>query len=198
MVHIEMTKETKNIKSDYLEFKIINSNAFYVQKVVGVIIGIIAILIGGSVMSRGTGGNFISLFIELPFWIEIVLMIMSFVLVGVSVTMQFNKNSRKGILQLQENTVQVDEHNLVLTNKKIEINLNTLKEKGIYKRKFLEGSNNWLTLTENDNSILKIEFLIDSKEKEDQLFKLADKWRELNTITFKDSRTNFWQKWNEF
>jgi hypothetical protein len=198
MVHIEMTKETKNIKPDYLEFKIINSNAFYVQKVVGVIIGIFAILIGGSVMSRGTGGNFISLFIELPFWLEIVLMIMSFVLVCVSVTMQFNKNSRRGILQLQEKIAHVDERNLVLTDKKIEIKLNTLKEKSIYKRKFIEGSNNWLNLTNNDNSISKIEFLIDSREKEDQLLKLADKWKEANKVTINESNTNFWQKWNDF
>ncbi|MGQ7871464.1 hypothetical protein [Sunxiuqinia sp. sy24] len=183
---------------DKLEFKIVNSNSFYIIKIIGVSIGIIGILLGGAVLARGTNGNFISLFIQLPFWLELTLGITSFILIGISVIMQFNKNSEKGLFTVGENSLCVDNKDITLKQKVIIIQTNALKNKPIYKRDFLEGSNNWLKIRENDKSIFDVEFLIDSKEKEDGLLTLIDQWKETNQITFQKSKSNFWQKWNEF
>jgi hypothetical protein len=194
-----MTATNKHINMQNLEFKTIDSKSFYIIKMIGIFIGVIGILIAASVFQRGTNGNLINRFIQLPFWFEMTLGLLSFVLIGISVSMQFNKNSRKGQLCLLPDSIIFDNQKITLNNKSITIFINTVKDKNVYKRSFLEGSNNWLKINSQDKTDYKFEFLIESKGQEDNLIDLTKYWKTNSIeIEMENQKPNLWQSWNDF
>ncbi|MGF7141577.1 hypothetical protein [Roseimarinus sediminis] len=194
-----MTATIEHIDSQNLEFRIIDSKSFYVIKIIGIFLGVIGVLIGASIFQRGTNRNLMSLFTQLPFWLEMTLGLLSFVLIGISVTLQLNKNSKKGKLQLSIDSIEFDSKKISLDNKSITISINKVKNKNIYKRSFLEGSNNWIIIKSYNKPDYKFEFLIESKTQEDNLIELIEYWRtNSNEIKLENQKPSFWQTWNDF
>ena len=87
-----MSEQIENIESQIIELNIINSNAYYIFKIIGIIIGIIGALIAGAILSRGASTPFIDRYIELPLWASLLLYIFTLILLGISVSLQCNKN----------------------------------------------------------------------------------------------------------
>ena len=187
-----------HIEKKLQEFNIIDSNMFYILKIIGVAIAIFDTLLAGMIFSRGASRNFISRYVDIPYSIEIMLYILVFVLVIFSVRLQFNKNSNKGKLCFDESDIKVDEAIFGLKDRKINIYFNSVENKSVFKRSFLEGCNNWVEIIDN-KEIQKKEFRIYSKQQEDELLSQLQAWQESGiAVKINKVRLSFWQKWNEF
>ena len=193
-----MNEQIENIESENTELKIINSNAYYIFKIIGIIIGFIGALISGAILSRGTSKPFIDRYIELPLWATLLLFIFTLILLVISVSLQCNKNKNKGQIFLSKNSIEINKESFPIKSRAIEFYFNSLKYKSSYKRDFMEGCNNWIVFGENGN-LIKKEFRIDSKSHEDNIMRQILKWQEIGIdIKVKEKKRNFWQMWNEF
>lgn len=193
-----MKERIENIESENTELKIINSNAYYIFKIIGIIIGFIGALISGAILSRGRSKPFIDRYIELPLWATLLLFIFTLILLVISVSLQFNKNKNKGQIILSKNSIKINKESFPIKSGAIEFYFNSLKNKSSYKRDFMEGCNNWIVFGENGN-LIKKEFRIDSKSHEDNIMGQILKWQKIGIdIRVKEKKRNFWQMWNEF
>ncbi|WP_346854875.1 hypothetical protein [uncultured Draconibacterium sp.] len=193
-----MSNQTKHIESNIVELKSINSNAFYILKITGVIIASIGVLLGALVFTRGASPNALSRFIELPLSIELFLGFLVFILIILGVSIQFNKYKNKGKIELRDNTIKINEETFSIKNKTIQFYFNSLKNKSTYKRDFMEGCNNWIEF-ENNGKTIKKEFKIESKIHDDNILNQIAKWQHSDIdVKIKEKKRNFWQMWNDF
>ncbi|WP_346863941.1 hypothetical protein [uncultured Draconibacterium sp.] len=193
-----MSNQTKHIESSFIELKTINSNAYYIVKIIGFVMGTIAALIGGAILSRGQSEPFISRWIELPLWLTLILVVLVFIMIIIASFLQCNKYSNSGMLYLHENKIEIENKNFPIENKSIKFYFNSLKHKSNYKRDFMEGCNNWIEF-ENNGKTIKKEFKIESKTHDDNILNQITKWQHLGIdVKIKEKRRNFWQMWNDF
>ena len=193
-----MSKQVENIALENVELKIINSNAYYILKIIGIIVGVIGALIAGAILNRGASKPFIDKYIELPLWASLLLYILTLVLLGIAVFLQFNKNKNKGQISLTKNEIKINKETFPIENKSIKFYFNSLKHKSSYKRDFMEGCNNWIEF-ENNGKIIKKEFEIESKIHDDNILNQITNWQQLGMdVNIKEKKRNFWQMWNEF
>lgn len=193
-----MNERILNMEPENIELKIINSNAYYIFKIIGIIIGFIGALISGAILSRGTSKPYIERYIELPLWATLLLFIFTLILLVISVSLQCNKNKNKGQIFLSGNDIKINKESFPIKSGSIEFYFNSLKHKSSYKRDFMEGCNNWIVFGENGN-LVKKEFRIESKSQEESIKKKISDWQQSGIdLKIKEKKRNFWQMWNEF
>ncbi len=177
------------------KYTLINSKRFYIKKATGQILAIVAILLGGAVIGRGRDGSFISLFVDVPFFVEVLLFVFALILVGVSVALQLNREKNKGEIYFGTDTLNLSGKEISLANTLLAVSLNASKEKRIYERTIKDnGGNNWIEFVQN-GELKKYEFLIPSQKKEEELTGLIDEyWKKGFKVELKASPPSFWEK----
>jgi hypothetical protein len=186
----------KNSKYD-TDFILVNSRKYNIKKIIGYFFVTLSIMIGGAIFARGSDGNFISLFVEIPFWQELVLYIVVFFLFIIGFAFQFNHEDNKGKIHFNSDTINLPDKEINLTNTPATISLNATKEKRIYKRTIKDnGGNNWVEYVKNGKPE-KYEFLIPSLKVEEELKGIIDEYIKRGyNVALKSSSTSFWDKIN--
>ena len=176
-------------------FIIVNSKGYHIKKIIGYALVALSILIGGAVFARGSDGNFLSLFVEIPFWQELILYIIVFFLFVFGIALQFNHEDKKGEMQFNSDMINLRGNEINLVNTPVIVSLNASKEKRIYERTIKDnGANNWIEFTQNGKPE-KYEFLVPSQKKEEELTGLIDEyWKKGFKVELKSSPPSFWEK----
>lgn len=185
--------KTNNMEVE--SFILVNSKGYHLKKIAGYVFVALSILIGGAVFARGSGGNFLSLFIEIPFWQELILYIIVFFLFVFGIALQFNHEDRKGEAQFLVDILNLDGKEISLANTPVTVSLNASPGKGVYGRTIKDsGGNNWIEFVQNGEP-KKYEFLIPSQKKEEELTGMIDEYRKKGfKVELKSSLPSFWEK----
>jgi hypothetical protein len=185
----------KETKEKNLTLIIINSNKFFRKRLLGILIAVVGVLLASVVFARGANNNVLSVFVDIPFALEIVLYVAVFVLIFVGAGLQFNSEKDKGQIQFCIDSLDLAGQEINLANTSITVSLNASQGKGIYERTIKDsGGNNWIEFVQNGEP-KKYEFLIPSQKKEEELTGLIDEYRKKGfKVELKASPPSFWEK----